>query len=330
MSMFAAWYCRNGAARDVLELGRLPKPQPRANEVLVRLYASGVNPSDIKARRGRPLGNMPRIVPHSDGAGMIEAVGEGVAPARIGQRVWVWNGQWQRPLGTAAEYIALPAVQAVELPDRVSFAEGACLGIPMQTAFHALRMAGELSGKTLLVTGAASSVGNYVTQIASRHFGARVIGTVGSLEKATHALAAGADHVIDYKKEDVAAQIMELTRGYGVDAIIDMDFSSTAQWLGSEALAPHGEVICYGSNNMEQVPIPFRPVLFRSLSLRFFLVYELRPEERRAALRGIGELLRDAQFEHAIGARFPLEEIVQAHEAVEAGRLIGKVVLDIA
>uniref|UniRef100_UPI00311E7691 alcohol dehydrogenase catalytic domain-containing protein n=1 Tax=Ferrovibrio sp. TaxID=1917215 RepID=UPI00311E7691 len=170
--MKAAWYTKNGEARDVLQVGVQPDPVPGPGEVLVRLHASGVNPSDVKSRRGRPLAG-PLVIPHSDGAGVIAGMGEGVPASLTGRRVWLWNGQWQRPHGTAAESIALPAAQAVPLPDDVAFATAACFGIPALTAIHAVRLA-EAAGtkeqpvRTLLVTGAASSVGHYVTQIAAQ------------------------------------------------------------------------------------------------------------------------------------------------------------------
>lgn len=326
--MRAAWYTRNGEARDVLSVGEMPAPEPGPGEVRVRLHCSGVNPSDVKSRRGRPLAGE-RVIPHSDGAGVVDKVGDGVPQSRIGERVWTWNGQWRRPFGTAAEFIALPAEQAVPLPDGVGFAEGACLGIPATTAFQAVRLVPQVEGRTLLVVGASSAVGHYATRIASLA-GARVIGTVGSAEKAAHARAAGAAETIDYKTEDVAARVAELTGGKGVDAVIDMDLSSTAGLVGKGVLAPHGTLVCYGSNRMDEVGIPFREFLFRNIALRFYVVYELLPEDRRAVLAGLKELLEGGKLLHTIGARFPLERIVEAHEAVEGGRVLGNVVVDLA
>ncbi|UUZ74987.1 alcohol dehydrogenase catalytic domain-containing protein [Polaromonas sp. P1(28)-13] len=165
--MKAAWYSRNGEARDVLQVGELPDPQPGPGEVRVRLATSGVNPSDVKSRRGRPLSNE-RVVPHSDGAGVVDAVGAGVSASRIGERVWIWNGQWQRSMGTACEAIALPEAQAVELPEGTSFDAGACLGIPALTAVQAVHLAGPLAGRDVLITGAGNAVGHYVTQLATQ------------------------------------------------------------------------------------------------------------------------------------------------------------------
>jgi NADPH2:quinone reductase len=325
--MRAAWYARNGEARDVLVVGEMPTPEPGPGEVRVRLHASGVNPSDVKSRRGRPLVGE-RVIPHSDGAGVIDAVGPGVPQARVGERVWIWNGQWQRSFGTAAEFITLPSAQAVRLPDGVDFAAGACLGIPALTAFQAVRLVAPSPGQTILVVGASSAVGHYVTQIAVRR-GATVIGTVGSAAKAAHARAAGASATIDYKTEDVAARVKELTGGQGANGVIDMDFASTVRLLSAGALAPHGTMVCYGSNAMDDVPVPFRDLLFRSLALRFFLVYDLLPVDRRAALEGVTALLEAGHLAHTIGARFPLEDIVAAHEAVEEGRVLGNTVIEL-
>ncbi len=323
--MRAAWYSRNGEARDVLLVGDLPTPEPGQGEVRVKLAMSGVNPSDVKSRRGRPLG-ADVVVPHSDGAGVIDAVGEGVDAGRIGERVWVWNGQWQRPLGTAAGFIALPQAQAVALPEGVDFAAGACLGIPAMTAWHAVQRLGELRGRTVLVTGAASAVGHYAAQMAALA-GARVLGTAGSAAKAAHARAAGVEAVIDYKQEPVVQRIKALTDGRGVDAVIDMDFSTTSAWLGEGLLAPHGVVVSYGSNAYGDLPVPYRALLFGSASLHFFLVYDLATADRRKAIDGLTRLLAAGQLAHTVAGTWPLADIAAAHEAVEGGALIGNAVV---
>ena len=323
--MRAAWYLKNGEAKDVMMLGDLPKPQAAAGEVLVRLATSGVNPSDVKSRRARPLTEM--IVPHSDGAGVIEAVGAGVPGSRIGERVWIWNGQWGRAMGTAAEYIALPSAQAVLLPEQVDFAAGACFGIPALTALQAVHLAGELKDQQVLVTGASSAVGHYVTQLVTLA-GGQVIGTVGSPAKARHAQAAGMKEAIFYKTESVADRVKALTAGRGVPVIIDMDFASTGKLLAEGALAPHGRVICFGSNAPD-ITLNFRTLLFPSLSLKFFLVYDLTPADRQTAQARLNELLQTQQLQHAISRRFALADIVAAHEAVEAGQDIGNVVVDL-
>lgn len=327
--MKAAWYTQNGEAQDVMQVGELPTPSPQAGEVLVRLACSGVNPSDVKSRRARPLTD-PLVVPHSDGAGVIEAVGEGVSPERVGQRVWVWNGQWQRPMGTCAQFIALPDAQAVALPDGVDFAAGACMGIPGLTAVQSVilaeRLAGDLRGQTVLVTGASSAVGHYITQMVCMT-GGRVIGTVGSEAKAAHARAAGMQDAIFYKTESVPDRVKALTQGRGADVIIDMDFSTTARWAAEGALAPHGQVVCYGSNALE-VSLPFRPWLFQSMGVKFFLVYDLTAADRQKAVARLSDMLSKNQLQHSIGARFALNQIAEAHLTVEAGQIVGNVVMD--
>lgn len=325
--MRAAWYEKNGPARDVLTVGDLPDPEPRAGEVLVKVHVSGVNPSDVKSRAARPLIG-PRLVPQSDGAGVITGVGANVPASRVGERVWLWNGQWQRAFGTAAEFIALPAGQAVPLPDNVDNATGACLGIPGLTAMHAVNLHDLVAGKTLLVTGAASAVGHYITQIATAR-GARIIGTA-SAARAGHARSAGAAAVIDYKTEDVARRVLDLTDGKGADGVIDMDFSTTAPLLAKGILKPHGKYVGYGSNQRGNNTLPFTDVLFKSLTLQFFLVYELETAERQTAVADLTTLIEKDSLAHTIGARFPLEDIAAAHEAVEAGRVLGNVVIDIA
>jgi NADPH2:quinone reductase len=316
--MRAAWYARNGRADEVLQLGEQPTPEPGAGEVRVRLSASGVNPSDCKSRAGSRLvapGGL--VVPHSDGAGVIDKVGAGVPASRVGERVWVWNGQWQRDLGTCAQYIAVPSEQAVFLPPAVSFEAGACLGIPAMTAIHAvdrlqdmLGDPGGLAGRTVLVTGAASGVGFYAAQIA-RLRGARVIGTVGSEEKA-HALA-GIAEPVHYKTEDVAERILALTSGKGVNGIIDLDFSTTVRLVPKGALAAFGAYVCYGSNDRGAAPVDYAAWLPRSLGLQFFLVYLLPPAARKRAIAGLGAYLAQGALTHLVAPAYTLEGIVAAH-----------------
>lgn len=325
--MKAAWYEKNGEAKEVLTVGEMPTPEVGAGEVRVKIIVSGVNPSDVKSRRGRPL-NAPRIVPHSDAGGVIDAVGAGVSPDLIGQRVWTWNAQFGRPLGTCAQYVVLPQAQAVVLPENISFDAAACMGIPGLTAYEAVRRCGDVKGKTVLVIAAAAAVGHYAAQMAALN-GARVIGTVSSETKAAYARAAGVAETINYKTENVAQRVKELTNGRGVDAIIDMDFSTTADLVRKGALAMHGTVACYGSNLVEDPLIPFRVCLTNSLSFQFFLIYELTPEERTHALKELNALLATGKLIHGIGARYDLSEIVAAHEAVEQGKVMGNVVIDI-
>ena len=206
-TMRAIRYDRTGPAREVLQLLAVPLPEPGPGEVRVRLQASGVNPSDVKARRA-PQPRHPLVTPHSDGAGVVEAVGDGVPAARIGERVWTFNAQWRRPFGTAAECVVLPAALAVPLPEDVSFETGACLGIPALTAWEAVHGEDAMDGETVLVQGGAGAVGHLAVQFAARA-GKRVIASVSSSDKAALALSAGASAVVDYRNEDVAARIAE-------------------------------------------------------------------------------------------------------------------------
>jgi NADPH2:quinone reductase len=324
--MKAVWYDRNGGS-DVLTYGELPTPTPGPGEVLVRLAASGVNPSDWKTRRGsaRPMA-FPRVIPHSDGAGTIEAVGEGVDRARIGQRVWIWNGQWKRPFGTAAEYIALPEIQAVPLPEGTSFEAGACLGIPALTALHALVTDGGVTGQRVLVTGGAGSVGHYAIQFARLLGAAQVIATVSGAAKAAHAMDAGADATVNYRAEDVPARVMELTAGQGVDRVVEVDLAGNGPMI--HKLCAHGAVVgAYGSNTQEAI-FPFSPTIVKGIGVRFFIVYELTVQQRAHAVGALQSWLARGLVRHAIAARMPLAECAAAHDAVEGGALIGNLVLD--
>jgi len=325
--MRAAYYERNGAARDVLRVGDIETPQPRAGEVRVKLFTSGVNPSDVKSRAGvtRKIA-FPRVIPHSDGAGEIEAVGEGVSSARLGERVWVWNGQWRRPFGTAAEAITLPAEQAVLLPKNVSMEAGACLGIPAYTGYEGVLLTGASEGATVLVAGGAGAVGHYAIQFAKKRE-ATVLTTVSSPAKADLARQAGADHVIDYRRESVGERVMAITGKRGVNAVIEVDLAANARLL-PEVLAPNGVVAIYGSGAPE-ASIPFQFLLQSNVALKFFLVYLMEPQERARATAEITRLLERGELTHNVARTFALDEIVAAHEAVESGTAVGNVAIRI-
>jgi NADPH2:quinone reductase len=323
--MKAAYYESNGAARDVLRVGEVETPHARAGEVRVKLATSGVNPSDVKSRAGlaRKIA-FPRVIPQSDGAGVVDEVGTGVPASRIGERVWIWNGQWKRPFGTAAEYITLPAAMAVPLPDSVSFAEGACLGIPAMTAFHAVMLAGLDKNSNVLVSGGAGAVSQYVIQFAKRT-GATVLTTISSPEKAAAARAAGADHTIDYKTEDVGAKVKAIAPE-GVDALIEMDLTANAKLIPA-VMRPRGSVIVYGTGPEAAVPASF--CLVNSIRLQFFIVYELTAAERAAAVGAINDGLEGGWLKNRVAQpTFKLADMVAAHEAVEKGTL-GNVVVSL-
>ncbi len=329
--MKAASYIDVGSARRVLQVTDLPKPVPAAGEVLVRVHASGVNPSDVKARAGRRAGASglpwPRIIPHSDGAGVIEAVGAGVDPSRIGQRVWIWNGQWQRAFGTAAEYIALSEKQAVPLPDTTGFAEAACLGIPALTAHRCVHADGPITGQTVLVTGGAGTVGRYAIQMA-KLAGARVITTVSGPEKAAHALSAGADHIVNYREQDVVAEVRGIAGNEGVQRIIDVEFGENIETT-SELIAPNGTLVSYGSAKVMTPQLPFYPLMFKAVTIRLVLIYILPEAERATAIADLTRLLETRRLSHAVAEQFPLEDIASAHESVERAEKLGSVVVTV-
>src|SRR5882724_588852 len=324
--MRAAHYEKNGSAKDVLHVGEVETPNPGPGEVRIRLKTSGVNPSDVKTRAGLARKIVfPRVIPHSDGAGEIDAVGQGVAKSRISERVWTWNGQWKRPFGTAAEYITLPQIQAVKLPGAISFEAGACLGIPALTAWHAIDIAGTTKGTTLLIAGGAGAVAHYAIQFAKAR-GATVITTISSPEKAKIAHEAGADHTINYKQENVVERVMALTKG-GVDAVIELDLTANAGLLPG-VLRPHGTLVVYGTGPQVQFPGSF--CLVNNITVKFMIVYELTAEARQRAVADITRMLATNGLIHNVAARFPLAEIVAAHETVEQGRAMGNVVITIA
>lgn len=328
--MHAISYSRFGPPHEVMTPCEIPTPDPSAGEVLVRLHVSGVNPSDAKARAGARPGvtkpAFPRIVPHSDGAGVIEAVGKGVPAARIGTRVWIWNGQWQRAFGTAAQYIALPSAQAVPLPEGVDFDIGACLGIPGLTAAHTVFGGGSVAGKKLLVSGGAGAVGHNAVQLASSA-GAEVIATC-SHATMDRVRAAGAAQVFDYADPDLAEMILQSTGGAGIDRAIEVEFGANATLL-PEVMAPHGTIVAYGSGKDMTPQVPFGPYLFKALKIDIVLIYILQDAERQAAIARLTAAVQAGTLRPAIHARFALEDCATAHETVMRPGRAGAVLLDI-
>ena len=328
-TMQAAWYERTGAARDVLQLGEVPLLEPGSGEVRVQLHASGVNPSDTKSRagwRGASL-DFPRIIPHSDGAGVIDSVGEGVSADRIGDRVWVYNARYVRPFGTAADYVVLPESQCVLLPATTSFVAGACLGIPAQTAHRAVFADGPVTGQTVLVAGGAGAVGHYAVQFAATS-GANVIATVGSAAKGEHARAAGAAHTINRREEDVVARVMDLTEGMGVDRIVEVDFGANVE-IDAAIAKPNSVIASYSSTANPEPVLPYYSFGPKGVTLRLVGVYVLPKSAQQAASDHINDLLSNDRLTNAIAGRYPLTEIAAAHEAVESGRSMGNVVVEI-
>ncbi|MDM0050564.1 NADPH:quinone reductase [Variovorax sp. J22R115] len=327
--MRAAYYERTGRADEVLLIGELPDPQPEPGEVRVRMQWSGVNPSDVKARAGSrgPTPPFPRIVPHSDGMGLIDAVGEGVDPKRIGERVWTWNAAWERASGTAAQYIALPERQAVPLPENVPGEVGACLGIPALTALHAVLSDGGVSGQRVLVAGGAGAVGHYAIQFARLLGAAQVLSTVSNESKEAVARNAGATEVINYRKANVAQAVLDATSGEGVDRVIEVDIAANAA-LDLEIIRHEGLWVVYGSGSRE-FSLPFFPLISKNVLARFFMVYRLSSADRQRAISLLTDWLRRDLLKHSIGQQFSLDQIADAHSAVEMGGAMGNVVLAI-
>jgi NADPH2:quinone reductase len=322
--MLAARYPTTGPQAGVLEIAEIDAPTPGPGEVLVRVAVSGVNPTDVKTRqRLDGTSPWPDITPNQDGAGIVEAVGDGVPESRVGQRVWLYHAQWQRQRGTAAQLIALPAVQAVALPHGVDLALGACLGIPYITAFHALHADGPIAGAPVLIHGGAGSVGHAAIELA-KAAGARVAATVSSDAKAQVARAAGADLVIDYRAEDVAARVREWAPD-GVARIVDVDLVHNLA-TDAEVIASHGTIVGYVETPGAELPAG--ALMARNARVRMMLVYTTTPEEQAAATAGITAALGAGAIRPMELHRFPLERIADAHDAVAAG-LTGRALVDL-
>ncbi|MEL6808974.1 MAG: NADPH:quinone reductase [Pseudomonadota bacterium] len=327
--MQAISYTTFGPAADVLEVIELPTPTPNPGEVLVRLACSGVNPSDVKARAGTRPGvtkpPFPRIIPHSDGSGVIEAVGDGVPADRIGTRVWIWNGQWQRPFGTAATHICLPAPQAVAMPDTVSLETGAILGIPGLTASHAVFGGGDVAGKTVLVQGGAGTVGLLAVQLA-KWGGARVIATARG-DGLMAAKAAGADVVLDYTQADLAQAILAENEGAPVDRIVEVEFGLNAA-VDAEVIAPNGTIAAYGSAKDMTPTLAFGPMLFKAVTIDVLLIYLLSAPLRAQAIRHLHSALEQGALTCPVAETFALADCAAAHITVETGNRAGAILLD--
>ncbi len=327
--MWAVWYDRQGPASDVLAIGELPTPEPGLKQVRVKLEASGVNPSDTYRRRGAVPPEYRRVIPNSDGAGVIDKVGEGVDTGWVGKRVWLYNGQRNgRWMGTAAEFIALDVDLVTELPEHVSFAEGATLGIPCMTAHGCVFAAGPVQGRTLLVTGGAGAVGHYAVQLAS-WAGAQVIATVSSEAKAERAKHGGAAWVINYRTEDVAGRVADITGGAGVDHVVDVDLGGNlGAVLGS--VRENGSIAYYASNGALEPKVNLRTLMAKNLMLRGFVLPTSPHPNRKRAQSDIASFTRTPGRILSVAERFPLRETAAAHIAVEAGDKVGTVVVECA
>jgi len=327
--MQAITYSAFGPAKDVLSFAEVETPELQPSEVRVRLAFSGVNPSDVKARAGARPGvtkpPFPSVIPHSDGAGEIEAVGAGVDPARIGQRVWIWNGQWQRAFGTAASHITLPADQAVPIPHAMSLETGASMGIPGLTACHAVFGGGDIAGQTLLIHGGAGTVGLLAVQLA-KWGGARVIATSSTRDHA-QVTRAGADVVLDYAQADLADAVLAANNGSAVGTIVEVEFGLNIN-VDAQIIAPNGRIAAYGSAKEMMPNVAFGPLLFKAATIDILLIYLLEKAARDRAIAKLHQALADDALHCPVAETFALSETAAAHQAVEAGQRDGAILVN--
>ena len=326
--MKAVWYEKVGDAKDVLQIGQIDDPSPNSHEVLISVKTSGVNPSDVKTRAGaRGELQFSRVIPHSDGAGIIIDVGKNVNPNRVGEKVWIWNAAFGRPNGTCAELIALPEDQAVAMNDNVSFEAGACLGIPASTAYYGIFANGSIENKTLMITGGAGAVGFYGIQLA-KWAGANVISTVSSEKKAKIAKDAGADLILNYKEDDIVNSVLDYTKGNGVDRVLEVEFGGNIL-INQNIVKPNGTIAAYASATVMEPTLPFYNLMFKGIKINTFLIYSISKEERKTVTGGISKALNENAIKHIIASTHSIESVVDAHYAVESNKNIGNVIINI-
>ena len=327
--MRAAWFEAFGKASEVLQVGELDAPSPGAGEVLVRLHTSGINPSDVKKRAGSfpDLLGDGFVIPNSDGAGVIEAVGEGVDAARTGERVWVYQAQYGRRFGTAAQYLAIDSRRAPTLADKTGFDVGACLGIPVMTAHRCVFADGDVRGQTVLVTGGAGRVGYYAVQWAGRN-GANVIATASNPDDAATCKSAGASQVVNHRDNNLAETVLDANGGKLIDRVIDVDFG--ANLLTSvEVLRIGGTIATYASAQEPEPRLPFFRMMYKDLTVRFVIVYAMPESAKAQAVDDIAAALTDGWMQHRIAHTIPLDDIVNGNEIIEQGAVRGAVILAI-
>jgi NADPH2:quinone reductase len=322
--MKAAWYEKQGTAREVLVVGEMPDPIPAAGEVRIRIAASGVNPGDIKKRENAFGVGMayPRVIPHSDGAGRVDQLGAGVSSEWMGRSVWCYGAQSYRPFGTAAEFTAVPVDQVARLPESAPMEQGACLGIPGITAHRAVHVAGSVNGRTVLVQGAAGSVGVCAVQLA-RFAGARVIGTVRSSADEATTKTAGAHEVLISDK-DLVSRVKALAPD-GIDHIVEVAFGANIE-TDVEFLKQGGSIASYATDSATP-KIPFWQMVFKNIRVFFLGSDDFPKEAKLQAAQDLNAALEAGWPGFEIAERIPLADIARAHELVEHPVRCGRVVL---
>ncbi len=317
--MKAAWFDDFGTPADVLEIGEKPDPVPGGGEVLVRLHTSAINPSDVRKRAGGfpDLLDDGYVIPNSDGAGVIEAVGVGVDSARVGQRVWVYQAQYQRRFGTAAEYVALDSQRAPRLADNIDFHVGACLGIPAMTAHRCVFADGDVKDATVLVTGGAGRVGFYAIQWAKQG-GATVIASASADTNREACLEAGADHVVNHRDPDFAEQVLAANGGAAIDRIIEVDFGSNIA-TAAKVIRLGGVIATYASAQNPNPPIPFYELMYKDVTVRTVIVYGMPESAKDHAVADIERALSKGRLKHRVAHTLSLDDIVEGNELVESG-----------
>ena len=333
--MLAGYYESKGSARDVLRVGEVPDPVPGPGEVRVRIRVSGVNPSDTKQRQGWGAYTSmpwPRIIPHNDGAGTVESVGPGVDPARIGERVWVYEAQRDgRAFGTCAELAVVPADHAVKLPDGIDDDTAAALGVPAMTAHRCLFQDGPVTGKTILVAGGAGSVGQCAVQLAKWGGAGRIIATAGSDAQAAVAIASGADAVVNYKDASLVAKLRDAAGGErAIDRVVEVAFARNVA-VDAAVLRPGGAIASYFNSNdgSPEAVVPYQALSSNCTTVHFVLVYTMGQAAHDQAARDTNAALVSGHLRPRIARRFPLTDLIAAHEMVGLGGAGGKVLVTI-
>ena len=327
--MKACWFEAFGAAQEVLRQGDWRTPEPGPGEVLVQLRTTGVNPSDVKKRAGAfpDLLEAGPVIPHSDGAGVITAVGEGVSPSRVGERVFVYQAQYARQLGTAAEFVALDSERAPVLPENASFEVGACIGIPIMTAHRCVFADGRVAGQLILVTGGAGRVGHYAIQWAHRA-GARVIATASNEADAMACREAGAEAVVNHREPEWGSAVLDLTGGQKIDRVIDVEFGANLPEL-LKCLRIGATIATYSSTVVPEPALPFRTMMFMDLTVRMVIVYAMPQEAKAKAVADTQAALAEDGLQHRVAETLPFDQMAKAHEIIGAGDVRGCVVVTI-